>query len=85
MSEEIVEYTSEDMKVLANMSQEGSVPSVYLPELKYDPRKFKQLLVDHHLKKDIHYLFEMPLEDIPLLINKGTVSGYLSFRLRVAK
>lgn len=81
----MVEYTKEDMKILANMSKEGSVARVYLEELDYDPQKFLGLIQEYHLKKDIYYLFEMPLEEIPLLINRGEVSGYLKYRLQVAK
>lgn len=81
----MVEYTREDMEILAKMSREESPAAVFLPDMDYDPDKFRKLLESYHLKKDIYYLYEMPLEDIPLLINKGEVSGYLRFRLHVAK
>ena len=81
----MIEYTAEDMKTLAGMSHPTSPAAVFLPQMAYDPCKFMDLLTSYHLKKDIHYLFEMPLEDIPLLINRGEVSGYLKFRMQIAK
>jgi hypothetical protein len=81
----MIEYTKEDMQKLAEMSNQTSPPAVFLPNMNYDPKKFLNFLNEYHLSKDVHYLFELPLEDVPLLINKGEVSGYLQFRLSVAK
>lgn len=78
-------YTASDMKKLVEMSVSGSVPAVFLPDMVYDPGKFRGLLEEYNLKKDILYLFETPLSQVPLLINKGEVSGYLQFRLSVGK
>lgn len=81
----MVKYTKEDMKTLAEMSLPTSPPAVFLPGMDYDPDKFLELMKSYHLTKEIHYLFEVPLEDVPLLINKGEVSGYLRYRLSIAK
>ena len=81
----MIEYSKEDMETLASMSVPSSPAAIFLPDMDYDPQSFLHLLTDYHLSKDIHYLYEVHLEDIPLLINKGEVSGYLQFRLRVAK
>lgn len=80
-------YTRADMKKLAEMSDDASVAAIFLAEeeINYDPKKFRDLLKRHNLTKDINYLYEMPLNEIPLLINKGEVSGYLQFRLAVGK
>ena len=78
-------YTKEDMKVLATMAIEGSPAAVFLEDLDYSPLQFRRLLQQYNLTKDIEYLFKMPLREIPKLINQGEVSGYLSFRLKVAK
>jgi hypothetical protein len=79
------EYTIEDMKVLAGMSDDESIPANFLPDMDYDPETFKKFLVDNGLVSDAHYLYELPLEDVPLLIDKGNVSGYLRFRFTVGK
>lgn len=81
----MVEYTKNDMKILAQMSREGSVAKIYLEELDYDPLEFLKILQKYNLKKDIYYLFELPIEETPLLVNRGDVSGYLQYRLRIAK
>ena len=78
-------YTKEDMKTLWKMSEEGSPVKEYMGECKYDPKLFQKFLFSYHLKKDIYYLFEAPLEEVPLLINKGEISGYLRFRLSIGK
>lgn len=78
-------YTKDDMKKLAEMSEEASVAKVFLEELNYDPKKFKELLQRHGLTKDIHVLYEIPLIEVPLLINKGEVCGYLQYRMAVGK
>lgn len=85
MNTKAPKYTKDDMRKLAEMSEEGTVPAVFLEELGYDPKKFKELLSRHHLTKDIHYLYEVPLIEIPLLINKGEVCGYLQWRLAIGK
>lgn len=81
----MIKYTKEDMRKLAQMSADNSPAAVYLPELEYDPKKLLRLLKKYNLKKDIKHLFEIPLNQIPLLINRGEVSGYLKYRLSIGK
>lgn len=81
----MVKYTKDDMRTLQKMSVPGSPSEVYLPKLDFSPSAFKKLLNSYHLKKDISFLFELPLNRVGLLINKGEVSGYLKFRLQVGK
>lgn len=81
----MINYTKNDMRVLFNLSVDGSIPKSFLPELNFSPKAFKQLLESYGLKKDVTYLFEMPLKNVGLLINEGNVSGYLKFRLQVGK
>ena len=81
----MIKYTKEDMQTLQKMSAPTSPAAVYLPELNYKPKAFKELLESYGLKKDVHYLFELPLNQVGLLINQGNISGYLKFRLNVGK
>ena len=81
----MIKYTVDDMRTLHKLSEVGSIPQAYLPELKFSPIKFKELLESYGLKKDVYYLFEMPLREVGLLINRGDLSGYLKFRLTVKK
>lgn len=81
----MINYTKEDMRVLQQLSVSGSIPNTYLPELGFSPESFKSLLESYGLKKDVHYLFEMPLREVGKLINQGNLSGYLRFRLQVGK
>lgn len=78
-------YTKEDMRILVEMSKEGSIAEAYLPEMDYDPEAFKAFLKKKGLFKDVRYLFEIPLEDVPLIINRGDLSGYLKFRMNIFK
>jgi len=81
----MVAYTKEDMKVLESMSEDGTFCREFMEDMNYDPQILHDHLDKHNLKKDIHYLFEVPLEEVPLLINRGEISGYLRFRLTVGK
>lgn len=79
------DYTKEDMKKLEEMSEPYSISRAFLEYLDYDPGKFKELLLKHGLKKDVYDLFERPLDDIPLIVNDKTKSGYLLFRATISK
>lgn len=76
-------YTEEDMRKLAEVSVPGSIPAVFLPGLGYSPKRFKEFLQSRGLKEDVRQLFEMPLEDVPPLLDDESVSGYFKFRLAV--
>ena len=78
-------YTVEDMKVLGDISKEGSPTQYYLEEIGYDPERFRTLLENKRQKSTLHILFEMPLKDILKYVNKKNVSGYVEFRLKVRK
>lgn len=79
------QYDKDDMRVLWEQSREGSPAKVYLEEVDYDPVKFREYLESYHQKKEIHYLFEVPFREIPLLINNGNIHGYLRFRCTINK
>lgn len=81
----MVRYTKDDMRKLRDMSVEGSPARVFTEEAGFSPSSFRSILESYGLKKDVHYLFELPLEEVGLLINKGEVSGYLKFRCEVGK
>lgn len=78
-------YTKEDMKLLASYSEENSITKVLLKDYDYDPGLFKKILKVNGLKSDLHYLYEVPLSEVPLFITKGHLSGILKFRLKVGK
>jgi len=78
-------YTKEDMKKLAEMSEEGSITATYLPELNHDPKRFRELLETYNLHTDIKYLFQLPINQVPLLINQGNAHGILQYRLKLSK
>jgi len=79
------QYTKEDMKKLAEMSKKGSVPDTFLPGMDYDPMIYKELLLGAACKEDIHYIYEVELTEVPLLINDGHISGILKWRLAIGK
>jgi len=81
----MVKYTKEDMKKLHELSAEGSPAKVYTEETKFSPSAFRKILESFGCKKDVHYLFELPFDEVPLLINRGELSGYLRFRFTVGK
>ena len=81
----MVRYTKADMQKLHDMSFEGSPARVFTKESNYSPSSFRSILESYGLKKDVYYLYELPLEEVGLLINKGEVSGYLKFRCAVGK
>ena len=78
-------YTKKDMKTLETMSVEGSPTREFLEIYDYDPKRFQKFLVENGLQKEAQYLFDLPLEEIPLLMDRGEISGYLRFRLTVGK
>jgi hypothetical protein len=78
-------YTKDDMRKYAEMSEEDSVPAQYLEELDYDPKRYREFLKEHKQAKEIKYLFETPLIEIPILINRGELVGCLQFRLSIGK
>jgi hypothetical protein len=79
------QFDCDDMKKLAEMSREGSVTHELLEDCDFQPDRFRDLLATHNLKKDLLYLFEMPLTDLPLHINEEHLMGYIKFRVTVAK
>lgn len=76
-------YTQEDMRRLAEVSAPGSIPAVHLPRLGYSPKKFKEFLESWGLKEDVRQLFEMPITEVPPLMDNDAVVGYFKFRLAV--
>jgi hypothetical protein len=80
-----VKYTKEDMRLLHNMSKEGSIIRDQLEDLNFDPVLFKEMLESYGLKNEIHYLYELPFEELALYIHKIEGSGYIDFRFRIQK
>jgi len=78
-------YTKDDMRRLAQISVEGSIPNAYLPEFDYDSDKFKEFLNSRGLEDDARFLFDMEFEDIVPLIDDESKIGYLKFRMEVGK
>lgn len=79
------EYTRGDMETLAKVSVPGSVPSVFLSELDYDPERFKKFLGERGMKEELHYLYELPLDEVVPLMDDEPKIGYLKFRAEVGK
>jgi hypothetical protein len=73
------------MKALEQMSRDGSPAREFMEDCEYDPEKFKDFLLKHKLKKEVHYLFEYPFDDLPLKINDESINGYLMFRFTIGK
>lgn len=81
----MIRYTKADMHKLHDMSVESSPARVFTEEGNFSPSSFRSILQSYGLSKDIHYLFELPFEEVGLLINRGELSGYLKFRCEVGK
>lgn len=78
-------YTKKDMKRFAEMCEESSPMLMILEEVDHDPIKLRDKLEEYGLHKDIKYIFETPLDEIPLLLDKKEIAGYMSFRLDIGK
>jgi len=85
MGSKYIKYTKDDMRVLHEISKEGSIIRDQLEELDFDPVLFREMLFSYKLNKEIHYLFELPFEELALHIHKIDASGYIDFRFRVGK
>lgn len=82
---DVPKYTCEDMKVLEKVSEPGSVSAEFPSEFDYDPEQFRQFLIEKNLKEELHYLFELPFDEVVLLIDSKPKMGYLKFRAEVGK
>jgi hypothetical protein len=78
-------YTKLDMKKLEKISDTSSVLKHILKKYNYDPKKFKTFLEERKLKKELEYLYEIPLSEIPLRLSQTSMSGYLTFRMSIGK
>lgn len=78
-------YTREDMETLAQVSAPGSVPAAFLPEFDYDPERFRGFLEERGLKEELHYLFDLPFDEVVLVLDDEPKIGYLKFRAEVGK
>jgi len=78
-------YTREDMRALSEMSEPGTFLRESMEECEYDPAKVRALLESYHLKKDLLYLFDMPLKDLPKHVDDRMIMGYIRFRFTVRK
>lgn len=78
-------YTKKDMKRFAKMCEKDSPMIMILEDINFDPALLREKLEEYGLHSDIKYLFETPLDDIPLLLDKRQIAGYLAFRLDIGK
>lgn len=78
-------YTKKDMKKFAEMCEKNSPMLMILEDVNFDPIKLKEKLKEYGLNNDIKYLFDTPLDEIPLLLSKNQIAGYMSFRLDIGK
>ena len=81
MEDTMIEYTKEDLKVLAQGS--SAELAALLEDMEYDPEEFEEMM--RGLPKDHKYLFEMPIEKLFEHIDNPRIAGYFTFRMAVGK
>ena len=80
--EDIV-YTKEDLKKLLTMCNTGSVFETELIDTDFDPVKFKDFI--RPLKQHFQYLYQVPLNDLPMEMDNKSVTGLINFRFSIGK
>lgn len=76
-------YTREELKKLHTMCNEGSVFESTLIDIDFDPVKFKEFI--RPLKQHFQYLYQMPLDELPLEMDNKSVTGLINFRFSIGK
>jgi hypothetical protein len=79
----MIEYTRDDLLKLKTMVAPGSSLEIELEDMDYDPVKFEQYV--QRVPKQHKFLFDIPLEELPLKINDHGIQGLLNFRFSVGK
>ena len=76
-------YTRDDMKQLHTMCNSGSVFESELVDMNFDPDKFKEFI--RPLKQHFLYLYQMPLDQLPMEMDNKSVMGLINFRFSISK
>jgi hypothetical protein len=78
-----IEYTKEDLIKLRTMVAPGSVLETELEDMDFDPAQFKQFV--KKLSKQYKFLYTIPLEDLPTMMDDQTIMGLLNWRFSIGK
>jgi hypothetical protein len=78
-----IEYTKEDLKLLARISDPGSCIPVELEDMDYDPDKFKEYV--RQLPKMFHFLYEVPLGEAFLQVSNPSIRRLFVWRTSISK
>jgi hypothetical protein len=79
-----IEYTADDLKVLAEMSEPDSPYPVKLAKMGYDPVQFKAFMQER-LPKAFKLMYQTDLDDLLLQINNPMIQRIFSWRTSVNK
>jgi hypothetical protein len=79
-----VDYTADDLKVLAEMSEPDSPYPVKLAMWNYDPVKFKEFM-QTRLPKAFKVMYQTELDDLLMQINNPMIQRIFSWRTSVNK
>lgn len=79
----MVEYTRDDLLQLKTMVAPGSILETELEDMDYDPVKFEALM--KKLPKQYKFVYEIPLEELPTMINDRNIQGLLGWRFSIGK
>ena len=79
----MIEYTRDDLLKLKTMVAPGSALDTELEDMDYDPAKFEEYV--QNLPKQHKFLYDIPLEELPMRINDRSIQGLLNWRFSVGK
>ena len=79
-----IEYSSEDLKVLASMCNQGSAIPVELKDMGYDPVKFKSYM--KQLPKQYKFLYQTSFDDVLCnQMNNPAIQRFMTWRTSIGK
>lgn len=77
----LISYTQDNLKDLHDCcSQELQA---ILEDINFNPEEFKKMMKG--LPKEYKFLYNTPLEELPLLIHDDRIHGFLMFRFKIGK
>jgi hypothetical protein len=80
---EAIKYTREDLLRLREFLAPGSIVLVILEGCDYDPEELSVSLCP--LKKEWEFIYETPLNELPLTMNDPRFEGWRRWRLSIGK
>jgi len=78
-----IKYTKEDLESLKNFLSGGSPVHLILDLVGYDPDQF--CLYMQKLKKEWSFIFDTPLNDLPLTMSDTRFEGWRRWRFSIGK